>query len=173
VHAPPPLQTPSERKLQGQADSRQEIAHVLLGWWWALGELDTLADVAFETLDGCLDEFLLVLICTAENVDGLLCTGCTKLDWDGEEIAASLLSNGITTRNTWQIDECWLDDTALALVCPKNTFGESRYVRWWDSKQEVFRPETSVGHGKSSGTCTILCLDNLVTTKLNSIDQGV
>lgn len=36
-----------------------------------------------------------------------------------------------------------------------------------------FLPETGIGHGESSGTGTILGLDDLVTTKLHTVDQSV
>ena len=38
----------------------------------------------------------------------------TKLNWDGEEVQASLLCNGITTWNTREVDESWLDNALLA-----------------------------------------------------------
>ena len=34
-------------------------------------------------------------------------------------------------------------------------------------------PETSIGHGQSGGTSTVLGLDNLVTTELNSVHESI
>jgi hypothetical protein len=39
----------------------------------------------------------------------------TELDGDGEEIQASGFSNGITTRNTVEVDEARLNQALLAL----------------------------------------------------------
>lgn len=42
--------------------------HIL---WWVLDEADAGLDVGLETLDGFIEELLLIVVGTAENVDGL------------------------------------------------------------------------------------------------------
>ena len=81
-----------------------------------------------------------------------------ELDRDGEEVAARLLSNGLTTRNTWQVDEGWLNDALLALGSLHDALGEA---------------ETSVSHGQGSRASTILRLDHFVTTELDTLGQSL
>lgn len=98
-----------------------------------MGELDTLADVAFETLNGLLKESLLLVCNPLQGVLGLLGTvgllkwlagfngdskqTCTyaKLDGDGEEVGAGQLGNGLTTGYTREVDIARLNKAFLAL----------------------------------------------------------
>lgn len=48
-----------------------------------------------------------------------------KMDWDGEIVTTGLFGDGITTLNAWEIDIGWLNDTALALCCFQEPFGET------------------------------------------------
>lgn len=43
-------------------------------WWGALDELNTLANVATKALVALDEKLLLVFVCTADDVDGLLGT---------------------------------------------------------------------------------------------------
>ena len=90
-----------------------------MGWfslcWWALNEFDTFADVALEAGVACLEQLLLVVIGACDDVVDLLCSILAKLDRGGEELAASLLLDLLTTSDTWKVDESWLDDAGLAL----------------------------------------------------------
>jgi hypothetical protein len=49
----------------------------------------------------------------------------TKLDRNGEEVKASLLSNGVAAWNTWEVDERWLDDALLAAKTLEDLLCES------------------------------------------------
>lgn len=46
----------------------------VLLWWGVLGELDTLLNVTLKTLDASLEELLLLICDTVQDVDGLLNT---------------------------------------------------------------------------------------------------
>lgn len=107
-------------------------------------EADALCDVALETLNALLQESLLLLGDVFQGVGGLLGTVglwdvsqlytswvavCTysKLDGDGEEVTASLFSNGLTSGNTGEVDIAGLYETSLALDGAKDLLSESRY----------------------------------------------
>jgi len=121
-------------------------------------ELDTLGDVALEALVASLEELLLVLVGRTNGVVGLLCALRAKLDRDGEVVKASLLGDSITTGDTGKVDESGLNDASLALVSLEELLGEA---------------EASVGHGEGGGSGTILGLDDLVTTELNTVGKSV
>lgn len=65
VRGIPPAVTGGQKVVRGR--------EVLL-WWGVLDEFDALLDVALETLDAGLEELLLLVGDTVENVDSLLNT---------------------------------------------------------------------------------------------------
>jgi hypothetical protein len=123
-----------------------------------MGKLDTLLDVALEALDSLGQETLLLLGNALQGVDGLLGTVGAELNGDGEEIAASLLSNSLTTGNTGQVDVAGLYEALLASSGLENLLCEA---------------ETSVGHGEGGRASTVLGLHDLVTTELDAVDESV
>lgn len=64
--------------------------------------------------------------------------------------------DSVTTWNTLQVDKAGLDEALLALEGSEDLLSEA---------------VTGVCHGERGGTSTILGLDNLVTTKLYTLDQ--
>jgi len=132
-------------------------------------ELNTLGDVALQTVVAGLEQLLLVVVCAADNVDRLLCTAGAKLNGYGEEVGAGGLCDGVTTVNTGQVDEAGLDNALLALGGLDDLLGESNsaLARAWNITQ-LDIPVSSVGHGESGWASTLLGLDNLVTTELDT-----
>jgi len=96
--------------------------------WWANDELYALCNVTGEALIASLEQLLLVVIGSRDNVEDLLDTFWVKLGWDGEEVAASELLNLGTTLDAWEVDESWLDNTRLSLGSSNNLLGESGTV---------------------------------------------
>jgi hypothetical protein len=110
-----------------------------------LNKVNTLLDVALKVLVAGLKELLLLVVCLADNINGLLGTvGLFKvsdssknvqsftyaeLNRDGEEIDASGLLNSITTLNTGQVDEAGLDDALLALGSLQKLLGETTHCQ--------------------------------------------
>lgn len=158
----------------------------------SVGEGDALVDVALQALDGLGQELLLLLRDVTQGVDGLLGSvglgwgqpvchysglGSThpKLDGHREEVGTSLLSNLLTTRDAWEVDVGWLDETLGTLHGLEQLLGES----YWLSEQvpsgtRYFNlPVASIGHGESGRTSTILGLDDLITTELDAVDESV
>ena len=86
----------------------------------------------------------------ADRVD-LLNTIWAKLDIGGEELNTLILVQRA-------VDEGRLDNTSLALG---------------SLQQALSKAGTGHSHGQSCRACTILGLDDFVTTKLNAVDQGV
>lgn len=113
-------------------------------------ELNTLGDVALQTVVAGLEQLLLVVVCAADNVDRLLCTAGAKLNGYGEEVGAGGLCDGVTTVNTGQVDEAGLDNALLALGGLDDLLGESNsaLARAWNITQ-LDIPVSSVGHGES------------------------
>jgi hypothetical protein len=93
-----------------------------------LGEVDALGDVAFQAVVASLEQLLLVVVDAADDVDGLLSTAGAKLDWNGEEVGAGGLSDGITTLDTREVDKAGLDEALLALGGPDDLVGETSKV---------------------------------------------
>ncbi len=87
----------------------------------------------------------------------------------GEEITASLFADGITTVDTWEIYEGWLDNAAFALCGLQQTFSEpGRLVSLSNNIKGTVLPEACICHRKSSRSSTILGLDYLITTELDT-----
>lgn len=120
-------------------------------------EFNTLGNVALKTLNASLEQLLLVLINVLQNVDKLLSTVWSKLNWDGEEVKTSGGLDGLTA---WSggVHKGWLNDVLLASSGTENLLGEA---------------ETGVSHGEGSGTSSILSLDNLITTELNTVYESI
>jgi hypothetical protein len=100
----------------------------------------------------------------------------SKLNRDREEVDAGSLGDGLTAGNTRQVDVARLNKALLALGSAENLLGESKVFK------SVFAtciwvtgtlPETGVSHRQSSGTSTVLGLDDLVTTKLDTVDKSL
>lgn len=115
-----------------------------------LDKVHTLLDVLLQVHQAGIEELLLVLVDRADLVD-LLNTVGAELDARGEEVDALVLVQG-------GVDEGGLDDALLALGGAEQGLGEA---------------STGHGHGEGGGTGTVLGLDDLVTTELDAVDQGV
>jgi hypothetical protein len=121
-------------------------------------KVDALLDIALEAFNGLLQESLLLVSGALQGVSGLLCSVGSKLDRDGEEVNANFLGNGLTARNSGEIDVARLNQTLLTLGSPQDLLGES---------------EAGVSHGEGGGTSAILGLDDLVATELNTVDESI
>lgn len=111
-------------------------------------ESNTLLDVLLEVSQAGLDELLLVGVDLSEGQD-LLNTVGAELDLGGEEVNALVLVER-------RVDESGLDDALLALS---------------SAEERLSHAGTSHSHGEGSGTGTVLGLDDLVTAKLDAIDE--
>ena len=140
-------------------------------------EFDAILDVGLEITDSLLEELLLIVVGIVEDVEGLLCAvglenvrmgkvyevgvmlTYPKLNRNREVVTASLLRNLITTWNAWEIDEGWFDDgLALTLLGFEQSFSEA---------------ESCERHGECGRTSTVLCLDDLITTELDTVDESI
>lgn len=110
-----------------------------------MDKLDTLDDVALETINTLGQKRLLLLGDALQGVNGLLGTvglytvsqmhistkthlqvsTYAKLNGNGEEVGACLLGDGLTTRDTGQVDVAGLDKTLLALGRTEDLLSES------------------------------------------------
>lgn len=116
----------------------------------ALDEVNTLLDVLLQVNESSLEELLLVGGDVADGED-LFGTVGAELNPGGEEVDALVLVERA-------LDKSGLDDALLTLGSLEEGLGETG---------------TSEGHGEGSGTSAILGLDDLVTTKLNTVDELV
>ena len=123
-----------------------------------LGELNTLGNVALEAGVASLEKLLLSSVGRSDNVLSLLDTILAELDGDGEVVEASLLSDGVATGDTRDVDERRLDDAGLALGGLDDLLGKA---------------EAGVGHGEGGGSGTVLGLDDLVATELDAVDESI
>ena len=109
---------------------------------------DTLLDVLLEVVEAGLDELLLVGVDLADGVD-LGDTLGAELDLGAEEVdTLVLVERGV--------DKGGLDDALLALGGAEDGLGHAG---------------TGHGHGEGGGTGTVLGLDDLVTAKLDALDE--
>ena len=94
-----------------------------------------------------------------------------KFNGHGEEVAASLLGNWLATWNAWQVHKAGLDKAFLALHGSDDLLGKAASGQLQPSSTHIFNsPEASICHRESGGTCTILGLDNLITTELYALN---
>jgi len=117
----------------------------------SLDEGLALADVALELGNSSIDQALLVSVDLANGVD-LLNTVGTELNVGGKEIN-TLLGEDV------RLDEGGLDNVLLAAN--------------GGLEKGVGEAGTSESHGEGSGTGTVLGLDNLITTELDAVGQGL
>ena len=113
-----------------------------------VGELNTLGDVGLEVTEAGLEETLLGGIDLTDGED-LLNTVGAELDLGGEELDALVLVER-------RVDKGGLDDTLLAISGTEDGVSEAG---------------TSHGHGEGSGASTVLGLDDLITTELDTVDE--
>jgi hypothetical protein len=130
----------------------------LLGRRRVNNELLALGNVAVKTVDGDLEKLLLVVVGLGKDVVSLSGTLRAELDRDREEGDTDLSLDVGGAINTVKVDVGGLDDALLTSGTLEDSLG---------------KPETSLGHGEGSGSKTVLSLDNLVTTKLDSLDEVV
>ena len=78
-------------------------------------EVNTLRNVALKAVDAGIQQRLFFVRDVAEDVDRILDAVGTELNWDGEEVGASLLSNCGTAGDTREVNETRLDKALLAL----------------------------------------------------------
>lgn len=112
--------------------------------------MDTLLNVLLQVNQACVQQFLFVRSKLAHVVN-LLHTIWTKSNLGREEVDTLVLVE-------WAVNEGWFDNIALTIS---------------SSEHALSHTSTSHSHGESSRASTILSLDNLVTTELNSVDQFV
>ena len=115
--------------------------------WVLLDPLNTLLDVLGEVSDASVEELLLVVGDLADGVD-LLNTVGAELDVGGKVLNTLVLVER-------RVDKGGLDDVLLALGSLEERLGETG---------------TGHGHGESGRTSTVLGLDDLVTTELDTVD---
>ena len=159
-----------------------------------MGEGDTLLDVALQTGDGLLQQTLLLGIEVTKDINGLLdtvglrgllakgpmsrmCVTYAELNGDREEVNADLLGDLLSTGNTGEIYIARLDEALgtsgglehlLGEPVRRSILGLSQYL------SPAFNlPETGVRHTQGCRTGAILGLDDLITTELDAVDQGV
>lgn len=96
--------------------------------WWAQDELNTLGNVTGQALVTSLEQLLLVVVGTSNNVVYLLRTFYAKLGGDGEEVTTCELLDLSSTLNTWEVDKGGLDDAALTLGGPDDLLCKSVIV---------------------------------------------
>lgn len=111
-------------------------------------EGNTLLDVLLEVSEAGLEETLLDGVNLADGED-LLNTVGAELNLGAEEVDALVLVEGA-------VDEGGLNDALLALSSAEDGVGHAG---------------TGHGHGEGGGTGTILGLDNLITTELDTLDE--
>jgi hypothetical protein len=111
-------------------------------------EGDTLLNVLLEVANAGLKQVLLDSVNLTDGQD-LLNTLGTKLDLGGEEVDALVLVKG-------RVDKGRLNDALLALG---------------SAEDGVSHAGTGHSHGQGSGTRTILGLDDLITAKLDALDE--
>lgn len=111
-------------------------------------EGNTLLDVLLQVGNAGIEELGLGGVNLTDGVD-LLNTLGAELDLAAEEVDALVLVEG-------RVDEGGLNDTLLALSGAEDGLGHAG---------------TSHGHGERGGTSTVLGLDNLVTTELDTLDE--
>jgi len=112
-----------------------------------LGELDTLLDALNELRNGGGNDLLLVGGDFTKTVD-LLNTVLTEENRGGEERRVGNI----------RLNEGALNNIRGTVESAQKAHGEL---------------STGIGHGKGGRTSTILSLDNLITTELDSVGQGV
>jgi hypothetical protein len=115
-----------------------------------------------------------VLVCAADDVDGLLGTAGTKLNGHREVLSAGGLGDGITTLDTWKVDVAGLDDALLTLGGLDDLLGKAVYgqlMKLCVHRRDV--PVTGVGHGESGRASTLLGLDDFVTTELDALYESI
>ena len=111
-------------------------------------EGNTLLNVLLEVTKASLDELLLSSVDLTDGVD-LLNTVGAELNAAAEELDTLVLVER-------RLNESGLNNTLLALSGAEERLGHAG---------------TSHGHGEGSGTGTVLGLDDLVTTELNTLNQ--
>lgn len=109
---------------------------------------NTLVNVLLEVAQAGLEQLLLNGVNLAEGQD-LLNTVGAELDLGGEEVNALVLVQG-------RVDKGGLNDTLLALG---------------SAQQRLSHAGTGHGHGQGGGTSTVLGLDDLVTTELDTVHE--
>ena len=119
----------------------------------ALDELDALGDVALEAGVASLKQFLLIVVCGSDDVEGLLGTLGPQLDRDAEEVAAGELRDFGAALHAWQVHERRLHDACLALHGSNHLLGEA---------------EACICHAERCGTCAVLGFDDFVAAELHT-----
>ena len=111
-------------------------------------ERDALLNVLLEVADAGVEKALLDGVDLADGQD-LLNTVGAELDLAAEEVDALVLVEG-------RLDKGGLNDALLAVG---------------SAEERVSHAGTSHGHGEGGGAGTVLGLDDLVTTKLDALDE--
>lgn len=109
-----------------------------------------LCNVLGKVLKRSSNKTFLVLIDLSDGVD-LLNTLGAKLNTRREEFTALVLVQRA-------LNESGLSDTLLTLG---------------SAKERVGHPGTGISHRKSGGTSAILCLNDLITTELDAVDESI
>jgi len=112
-------------------------------------ELLSLLDVLLQLRQACLDELLLLSREVSETIDGLD-TFRAELNVGREEINALRFEE-------WAFDESGGNNALLAIESPQELVGELG---------------SGVGHAESSTACTVLSLDDFITTELDPVHKS-
>lgn len=97
-------------------------------------EVDTLGDVALQTVVASLEKLLFMVVDLADKINGLFSTADAELDRHREEFSASGLGDDIATLDARKVNEAGFNDALLTLGRPDDLLGKT---------------VSSVGHGKS------------------------
>jgi len=131
--------------------STSTLLHSIRLLAWVLGnESNTLLNVLLQVRQASIQKLLLSWVNLANWVD-LLNTLWSQLNLAGEEVNTLVLVQ-------WAVDEGWLNDTLLALSSLQEGLGETG---------------TSHSHGESGGSGTVLGLDDLITTELDTLQESL
>ena len=124
-------------------------------------ERNTLVDARLQVLDGLFQELDLDIVQLAHRVE-LGNTLLAQIDDDAKvlEVLSNLLSNGLGGRS-------------VCVEVDVRGGGQSGFSLESGTDDLVGKLGTGLGHGQGGGSGSGLCLDNLVTSELDSVGQGV
>jgi len=132
----------------------------IVGYLCSGDEADTLFDVSPELGDGCIQECLLIGRNLGQGVN-LAHTLSTKLDIQGKVVQLDLFTECLCACRavSGQVDIGGLDQAGLS--------SNSGF------QDHIGEAGTCKGHREGGRTSTVLGLDDLITTVLNSVSKGV
>ena len=96
-----------------------------------------------------------------------------ELNRNREIIETSLFSDRVAAFHAWEVNISRFYNALLALESLDKLFCKSGSIIRTTSLPytELTAPEARVGHGQSSGSGATLCLNNLITAKLDAFNK--